>query len=917
MRKRLLSLVLMACMVLSLLPTVALALTAQPSTTSFVMNGASVSVPEAYAVNGNNYLQLRSIAVLLNGTAAQFNVGWDGTFAVIETAKPYTGTSNPAALTETADVRKSDTKFRLDGALTSFANAYYIGGNSNYLQLREVAEKLSGTPSQFNVYWDNEAGKAVIAPGEAYTGNPPAAPSTETPPAVNTDNPGAKTSADKLDMTHIPAGSFTIGMKTTTISQPFYMGTFEVTQEQYQAVMGNNPSLFQGSGKIAVTDDQGTAQAYDRTAAAGEIPSKRPVDRVSWYNAIVFCNKLSIKEGLTPAYRMGGLTDPKYWGRIPDKTTGNSTMWDAVEIVPGSTGYRLPTLDQWEYAYRAGSTKAFKPTDAMSWNKSNSGNQTHQVGLKTPTASGLYDMDGNITEWVWDWRYSELPLYSQTDASGSQWYSDDNKGVRSTRGSNFSNSKGSSSDSAYVQGIGMFVERNELWMGFRICRPDAAAFPYPDKPTLEGMTWIPGGTYVMGSPESEPGRTNAEKQVEQTVEGFYMGTCEVTQKQYLDVTGKNPSKFKRGTFKLTTGESWEYHPVGGVSWYDTLRFCNLLSIREGLTPAYSIKGSTNPSKWGLTPTKLDEAWDAVEIVAGSNGYRLPTAAQWEYACRAGTTTVYNTGLDTMAEKLNSGVLNIVEDPAAWRKETSTYRDGVLKTHEVGFLPPNAFGLRDMIGNVSEWCWDATREGKHTYKGGSYGHEAGSLRSAIRFHTVANEGLPSLGFRVVRPYSPNMPEKPAQILGTDKPWTAPLIDGWYKLKLSGTAVAIGSMQNGQSNQLIASDGSTNPIFYIQNLGDNIITIKLKNGGYLGVMEDSSFGDRVGIVKTAFKWYITFETGGIRPASDTGRLVVFGNNPAGGGTYKPGAEACTIPSALPNKNKSDPSNSKFTFYPVKEP
>ncbi|MEG2138954.1 MAG: hypothetical protein RRY64_09885, partial [Oscillospiraceae bacterium] len=104
--------------------------------------------------------------------AAQFNVGWDGTNAVIEAGKAYTGAANAAALVTTVHVKSSVHPVMLDGTLASFDNAYFIGG-SNYLSLREVAAKLSGTASQFNVYTD-AAGKEVILPGVAFTGLAPA-----------------------------------------------------------------------------------------------------------------------------------------------------------------------------------------------------------------------------------------------------------------------------------------------------------------------------------------------------------------------------------------------------------------------------------------------------------------------------------------------------------------------------------------------------------------------------------------------------------------------------------------------------------------------------------------------------------------------------------------------------------------------
>lgn len=146
--------------------------TANPSDTKFVMNGSRVSVTAAYVINGTNYLQIRAIASLLNGTAAQFDIGWDGQYAVIEPGKPYSGTITETRLQSTTNVRISDTKFKMNGEVFSFSDARLIDGGTNYIQLREFAQKLSGTASQFNVYWDSDAGQAVIQPGLAYTGWP-------------------------------------------------------------------------------------------------------------------------------------------------------------------------------------------------------------------------------------------------------------------------------------------------------------------------------------------------------------------------------------------------------------------------------------------------------------------------------------------------------------------------------------------------------------------------------------------------------------------------------------------------------------------------------------------------------------------------------------------------------------------------
>lgn len=198
-------------------------------------------------------------------------------------------------------------------------------------------------------------------------------------------------------------------------------------------------------------------------------------------------------------------------------------------------------------------------------------------------------------------------------------------------------------------------------------------------PPLE-MLLIPAGSVTMGDTRGEGYNNDQYPTHTIHLNSFYLGKYELLQSQYQALIGSIPdSSYGEGT----------YYPVYGLSWYAAIKFCNVLSIRDGYTPVYSISGTTNPNVWGNVPLISNPDWNAAVCDWNASGYRLPSEAEWEYAARGATMN---------PDYIYSGSHSY--GTVAW-----CMANPVNSSHEVGQKAPNSLGLYDMSGNVYEWCWD--------------------------------------------------------------------------------------------------------------------------------------------------------------------------------------------------------------------
>ena len=359
------------------------------------------------------------------------------------------------------------------------------------------------------------------------------------------------------------------------------------------------------------------------------------------------------------AYQRAMGTNPSHFQgtNLPVETIS----WNEAQTYCEAVGMRLPTEAEWEYAARAGGTSArYGDLDAIAWYFDNSGRQTHEVARKEPNAWGLYDMLGNVWEWVADW-HADYAAGSQSDphgpASGTyrvlrggSWDNNPRFARASFRGwsgpGNRFNRFGVRCAAERIpyedqgtrdsqQSLALARQRQEQQRPPQIQQQQENAAGTTKVNPKDGLTyvWIPPGTFTMGCSPGDAECFADEKPAHHVTitKGFWIGQTEVTEEAYQRAMGNNPRSFNGTNFAVET-----------ISWNEAQRYC------------------------------------------GAVGMRLPTEAEWEYAARAGGTGARYGDLDAIA----------------WYAGNSGSH-----TYQAGRKQPNAWGLYDVLGNVWEWVAD--------------------------------------------------------------------------------------------------------------------------------------------------------------------------------------------------------------------
>jgi formylglycine-generating enzyme required for sulfatase activity len=499
-----------------------------------------------------------------------------------------------------------------------------------------------------------------------------------------------------MEFVKLPAGTFWMSkdgknaQRQITIKEDFYLGKYPVTQEQWQAVMGNNPSFFSRLGNILPPFGVGAKKVKDTSDADLK---QFPVECVSWNDVQEFLKKLNASE----------------------KKRG----WQ----------YRLPNEAEWEYACRGAATSkedcSFdfyldKPTNKLSPIEANSLvsslGRTSKVDSYPPNKLGLYDMHGN----VWQWCEDAFNGGPDRVIRGGSW-NDSTSYCRARSRTRLPPSYCFSYLGFRLARVPVAKESSESALGEKEAdRKQVPKGAGGKQASPLGMEFVkvPAGTFWM----SQDGK-NAQRQV--TIkDDFYLGVYPVTQGQWQAIMGKNPSYFSRTgggkeKVKAIADANLKRFPVEEVSWEDVQKFLQ------------KLKASQKESGWR---------------------YRLPTEAEWEYACRGGATPKDECSFDfyfreKSTNDLSSTQANFHGDFPAGNAPKGP---NLGRSSKVGSYPPNKLGLYDMHRNVWQWCEDAYDGGSgRVIRGGAWSGRASDCRATVLLKRAPTFRSGDLGFRLVR------------------------------------------------------------------------------------------------------------------------------------------------------------------------
>jgi len=370
----------------------------------------------------------------------------------------------------------------------------------------------------------------------------------------------------------VPGGTLTTGFANGTTVAAFQIGKFEVTWAEWQEVK----SWAKANGYTDLADiHENVAEPFDKNRA-----DTFPVEFVTWYDVIKWCNARSERDGFTPVYQVGG---------VPYRTGESVPTVNSL-----ANGYRLPTEVEWEWAARGGlSSQGFtysggNDANSVAWAAALA---SRTVGTLNANELGIHDMSGNVWEWCWD------ASSSSRRRRGGSFNGVVTQSTIATRSTRLPNSPSSST-------------------GFRLARNLPAA--------VEKMPYVRGGTLVAANSLNGT-----------AIPALRVGKYEVTGAEW---TAGRTWALANGYTNLASGaSSGNDHPVRQVNWYDAVKWCNAMSEKDGFTPVYTVNGTVyRTGEFGATGSSV------VTANSTANGYRLPTEAQWEWAARGGRLSANST-----------------------------------------------------------------------------------------------------------------------------------------------------------------------------------------------------------------------------------------------------------------------------------